>query len=294
MFSERVTPRALFLMLPLVIVMIAVIGWPLIDTVRLSMTDARLAGSGGDFTGFANYIKMLDSRNFMSAFWTTLEFSLWSVSAELVLGVLVALLLNQRFYGRTVLRALLILPWALPTVVNATLWRLIYNPEYGALNALLTQVGMLDAYRSWLGQPSSAMTALIVADVWKNFPLVALIALAALQAVPRDVMSAAISDGANAWNRFRYVVMPYLIGPLMVALVLRTIEAFKVFDLIWIMTRGGPANSTRSLSILVYQEAFAFQRVGSGASLALIITLIITVLAVAYLLIMRRFAGEAR
>ena len=138
------------------------------------------------------------------------------------------------------------------------------------------------------------MTALIVADVWKNFPLVALIALAALQAVPKDIRAAAISDGANAWKRFRFVIMPYLIGPLMVALVLRTIEAFKVFDLIWIMTRGGPANSTRSLSILVYQEGFAFQRVGSGASLALIITLIITVLAVAYLMIMRRFAGEAR
>ena len=294
MFSERMSPRALLLMLPLVLVMIAVIGWPLVDTIRLSMTDARLAGTSGEFIGADNYTKTVSSRNFQSAFWATMRFSFWSVSIELVLGVLVALLLNQRFYGRTLLRALMILPWALPTVVNATLWRLIYNPEYGALNALLTQIGMLDAYRSWLGEPSSAMTALIVADVWKNFPLVALIALAALQAVPKDIRAAAISDGANAWKRFRYVIMPYLIGPLMVALVLRTIEAFKVFDLIWIMTRGGPANSTRSLSILVYQEAFAFQRVGSGASLALIITLIITVLAVAYLMIMRRFAGEAR
>ena len=294
MFSERMSPRALLLMLPLVLVMIAVIGWPLVDTIRLSMTDARLVSTSGEFIGADNYTKTVSSRNFQSAFWATMRFSVWSVSIELVLGVLVALLLNQRFYGRTLLRALMILPWALPTVVNATLWRLIYNPEYGALNALLTQIGMLDAYRSWLGEPGSAMTALIVADVWKNFPLVALIALAALQAVPKDIRAAAISDGANAWKRFRYVIMPYLIGPLMVALVLRTIEAFKVFDLIWIMTRGGPANSTRSLSILVYQEAFAFQRVGSGASLALIITLIITVLAVAYLMIMRRFAGEAR
>lgn len=294
MFSERISPRALLLMLPLVLVMITVVGWPLIDTVRLSLTDARLAGTSGAFIGTDNFTKMLSGRNFQSAFWTTMQFTVWSVSIELVLGVLVALLLNQRFFGRTALRALLILPWALPTVVNATLWRLIYNPEYGALNAMLTQIGLLDAYRSWLGQPGSAMTALIVADVWKNFPLVALIALAALQAVPKDIRAAAISDGANAWKRFRFVIMPYLIGPLMVALVLRTIEAFKVFDLIWIMTRGGPANSTRSLSILVYQEGFAFQRVGSGASLALIITLIITVLAVAYLMIMRRFAGEAR
>ncbi len=162
--------------------------------------------------------------------------------------MLAALLLNQQFHGRTVLRALMILPWALPTVVNATLWRLIYNPEYGALNAALTQFGLIDAYRSWLGEPGTALAALIVADCWKNFPLVALIALAALQAVPRDITAASLVDGAGACRRFRFVIMPYLAGPLMVALVLRTIEAFKVFDIIWVMTRGGPANSTRTLS----------------------------------------------
>ncbi len=123
------------------------------------------------------------------------------------------------------------------------------------------------------------MVSLIVADAWKNFPLVALIGLAALQAVPKDIKAAAVVDGAGAWSRFKFVLWPYLAGPLMVALVLRTIEAFKVFDIIWVMTRGGPANTTRSLSILVYQEAFSFQRAGSGASLALIVTLIITVLA---------------
>lgn len=294
MSTERIPLRVWLLMLPLLLVMLAVIGAPFFETLRLSLSDARLVGSGGDFVGLRNFTKMLSNSAFQSAFWTTLRFSLWSVSAELVLGVLVALLLDQPFYGRTILRALLILPWALPTVVNATLWRLIYNPEYGALNAALTQLGLLESYRSWLGEPGTAMVALIVADVWKNFPLVALIALAALQAIPRDIRAAAVVDGANVWRRFRHVTLPYLLGPLMVALVLRTIEAFKVFDLIWIMTRGGPANTTRSLSILVYQEAFAFQRAGSGASLALIITLMITVLAVAYLAIIRRLAGEGR
>jgi multiple sugar transport system permease protein len=294
MSTERLSPRVWLQMLPLLLVMLGVIGWPLIDTIRLSFSDAKLVGTGGDFVGLQNYIKLLGSSSLHTAFFTTLKFSLWSVTAELVLGVLVALLLNQQFYGRTVLRALMILPWALPTVVNATLWRLIYNPEYGALNAALTGLGLMDDYRSWLGEPGSAMIALIVADVWKNFPLVALIALAALQAIPNDIRAAALSDGANVWRRFRHVTMPYLVGPLLVALVLRTIEAVKVFDIIWIMTRGGPANTTRSLSILVYQEAFAFQRAGSGASLALMITLMITVLAVAYLILMRRLAGEGR
>ncbi|SFO55701.1 carbohydrate ABC transporter membrane protein 1, CUT1 family (TC 3.A.1.1.-) [Cohaesibacter marisflavi] len=291
MLSDRKTLHVWLLMLPLLCVMIAVIGWPLIDTIRLSFTNTRLVGSEGEFVGLHNFTKMLSSRNFQRAFSTTMQFTLISVTLEIVIGVLVGMLLNQKFYGRTILRGMLILPWALPTVVNATLWRLIYNPEYGAFNAALLKLGIIDQYQSWLGQPQTAMMALILADLWKNFPLVALIALAALQSVPNDIRAAAISDGANAFRRFRYVILPYLVGPLMVAVVLRTIEAFKVFDIIWIMTRGGPANSTRTLSILVYQEAFAFQRAGSGASLALIITLAITVLAVIYIRIMRSWAG---
>ncbi|WP_112809683.1 carbohydrate ABC transporter permease [Ensifer sp.] len=291
MSGTWITTRAWLLMLPLLVVMIAVIGWPLIDSVRLSFTDAKLVGTEGSFVGLDNYAKVLGGSNFQRALVTTTWFAVVSVTAEMVIGVLAALLLNQQFRGRTALRALMILPWALPTVVNATLWRLIYNPEYGALNAALTQIGLIDSYRSWLGEPGSALTALIIADCWKNFPLVALIALAALQAVPRDITAASLVDGAGPFNRFRYVIMPYLAGPLLVALVLRTIEAFKVFDLIWVMTRGGPANSTRTLSILVYQEAFSFQRAGSGASLALIVTLLVTVLAVAYAALVRKAAG---
>ncbi|WP_439501471.1 carbohydrate ABC transporter permease [Aminobacter ciceronei] len=293
MSGSWMTTRAWLLMLPLLAVMISVIGWPLVDTVRLSFTDAKLVGTEGSFVGLDNYARMLSGANFQRTLVTTTWFAVISVAAEMVLGVLAALLLNQQFYGRTVLRALMILPWALPTVVNATLWRLIYNPEYGALNAALTQAGLLDAYRSWLGEPNTALAALIVADCWKNFPLVALIALAALQAVPRDITAASMVDGAGPIARFRFVILPYLVGPLLVALVLRTIEAFKVFDIIWVMTRGGPANSTRTLSILVYQEAFSFQRAGSGASLALIVTLLVTVLAVAYAALVRKAAGSA-
>jgi len=291
MTSTWITTRAWLLMLPLLIVMVAIIGWPLIDTVHLSFTDAKLVGTQGSFVGIDNYVKILSGSSFQRTLVTTFWFAVLSVSLEMVIGVLAALLLNQQFYGRSILRALMILPWALPTVVNATLWRLIYNPEYGALNALLMQFGLIDAYRSWLGEPGTALASLIMADCWKNFPLVALIALAALQAVPRDITAASMVDGAGAWSRFRFVIMPYLAGPLMVALVLRTIEAFKVFDIIWVMTRGGPANSTRTLSILVYQEAFSFQRAGSGASLALIVTLLVTVLAVAYAALIRKSAG---
>jgi len=276
------------LMLPLLVVILGVVSWPLIQTVSLSLSNAGLVASTGDFVGFDNYIKNLGSKAFQSAFLNTAWFTLLSVGAELVLGVAAGLLLNQPFHGQKIMRALMILPWALPTVVNAILWRLIYNPEYGAANSVLWQLGIIDNYRSWLGQPQSAMLAMVVADVWKNFPIVALISLAALQSVPRETQAAAIVDGAGPVARFRFVIWPYLAGPLMIALVLRTIEAFKVFDIIWVMTRGGPANSTRTLSILVYQEAFSFQRAGSGASLALIVTLFVMLLAMGYVAIMRR------
>ncbi len=291
MTSTRLTTRGWLMMLPLLAVMVLVIGWPFVQTVHYSFTDARLAGTGGTYVGLHNYQRVVNSPAFWSSFRLTAEFALISVTIELVLGVAAALLLNQELVGRNVLRGLMILPWALPTVVNGTLWRLIYNPEYGALNAALSQLGLIESYRSWLGEPGTALAALIVADAWKNFPLVALIALAALQAVPRDIRTAAMVDGAGAWARFRFIFVPYLVGPLTVAIVLRLIEAFKVFDIIWIMTRGGPANSTRSLSILVYQEAFSFQRAGTGSSLALIVTLIVMLLALAYAGIMRRSAG---
>lgn len=285
--------RSWLLMLPLAIVILGVVSWPLLNTLALSVSDAGLVATLGNFVGFENFAKNLTSRAFQSAFVNTAWFTVLSVGAELVLGTGAALLLNQHFVGRAVLRALLIVPWALPTVVNAVLWRLIYNPEYGALNSALSQLGLIEAYRSWLGQPNTALTALVVADVWKNFPIVALIGLAALQSVPRETLAASIVDGANVLARFRYVTLPYLMGPLMIALVLRTIEAFKVFDIVWVMTRGGPANTTRTLSILVYQEAFSFQRAGSGASLALIVTLVVTVLATGYVFIMRRAAGRS-
>jgi multiple sugar transport system permease protein len=149
-------------------------------------------------------------------------------------------------------------------------WRVIYNPDFGALNAALQQLGVIEAYHSWLGNPSTALVFIGIADIWKTFFLVALITLAGLQSVPRELHEAAEIDGAGALSRFRTVTLPVLMPPLTIAAVLRTIEAVKVFDIIWVMTRGGPADSTKSLSILVYQEAFSFRHAGYGAALAML------------------------
>jgi multiple sugar transport system permease protein len=258
----------------MIAIMVLVTAFPLLNTLWLAFTDASLTGQGyvWQWIGLENFAYILDDSDFRAAVGHTAYFTVLSVSAEVVLGVLVALLLNQEFKGRTLVRALLILPWALPTIVNAVMWRLIYNPEYGSLNALLTQVGLLDAYRSWLGDPATAMNMVILADIWKNYPLIALIALAGLQTVPKDLYEAAIMDGANAWTRFWKITLPGIIGSLSVAMVLRAIEAFKVFDIFYVMTRGGPADSTKTVSFFVYQESFTYLRAGSGAAYALTVT----------------------
>jgi multiple sugar transport system permease protein len=146
----------------------------------------------------------------------------------------------------------------------------MYNPDFGAVDALFQQLGLIDEYRSWLGDPTTALIAIGLADIWKTFSLVALITLAGLQSVPKELREAAEIDGAGPFARFRAVTLPVILPPLTIACVLRTIEAVKVFDIIWVMTRGGPLDSTKSLSILVYQEAFSFRHAGYGASLAML------------------------
>jgi multiple sugar transport system permease protein len=281
---------AWLLLVPMIAIMAVVTGFPLLNTVWLAFTDASLTGQGYDWSwsGLENFFYILDDADFRAAVEHTSYFTLVSVSIEVVLGVLIALLLDQEFFGRTAVRALLILPWALPTIVNAVMWRLIYNPEFGSLNALLTQLGLLDSYRSWLGDPASAMNAVIVADIWKNYPLIALIVLAGLQTIPRDLHEAAIMDGAGPWTRFWSITFPGILGPLSVALVLRAIEAFKVFDIIYVMTRGGPADATKTASFFVYQESFTYLRAGSGAAYALTVTAMSGAMIALYIAMLRR------
>jgi multiple sugar transport system permease protein len=287
-------PSPWLLLAPLLTVIAAVAAYPIIQTIILSFTDARLLTGffASKWIGFENYAYALTDPEFLAALGHTFYFTFVSVAAEAALGILIALLLNQEFYGRTFCRALLVLPWAIPTIVNALMWRLIYQPDFGGLNAALVQLGLMENYRSWLGDEASAMNAIIFADVWKNYPLVALITLAALQNVPKELHEAARLEGANAWQAFKAVTWPVIAAPVMIALVLRSIEALKVFDIVYVMTRGGPANATKTLSFFVYQESFGFNRVGSGASYALIIVLIAMVFVMGYVKLLKRAEGE--
>lgn len=286
---DKKTRNPILLTVPMIIIMGTVIGWPLVRTILLAFTDAQMMDVGtSGFVGLTNFKQAITNEGFLASLKVSAIFALIVVTSEMILGTAVALLVNEPFKGRNLLRALLILPWAIPTVVNAIMWRLIYNPEYGALNSLLTQLGLIDSYVSWLGSANKALGAIIFADVWKNFSLVALIALASLQTLPSSQVDAAKIDGANAVQRFGYITLPHIIPSLQVALVLRIIEAVKVFDIIYIMTKGGPANRTRSGSIFVYQEAFTNSRMGSGATYAIIMVALIMIFILFYMRIITK------
>jgi multiple sugar transport system permease protein len=289
MESWRQRRERWLLLAPALLILAAVTVSPLFQTAWLSFTDKEITARSQavSWIGFENYAWALTDPDFHAALWRTLYFTIISVGLETVIAIVVALFLNLEFRGRDLLRTLIILPWAMPTIVNATMWRLIFHPEYGALNAALTQLGLMDSYRSWLGDAHTAMNMIILADVWKNYPLIAFVVLAALQTIPKDLFEAAKVDGANAWQRFWKVILPGILGPLLVVIVLRTIESFRVFDIIYVMTRGGPADATKTASFFVYQEIFAYLRAGSGAAYAVVVMAISALMIVAYFALLR-------
>lgn len=274
-------------LVPAAVVTFGVVLVPLVHALWTSLHRYTLTSPGHPFVGLANYTAALRSPDFWEAIGRTAYFTLVSTGLELVLGLLIALLLNQRFAGRGLLRALILIPWALPTMVNGMMWRWIYNPDYGALNALLTQVGLLDAYKAWLGTPWLAMNMVIVADVWKMTPLVALLLLASLQTIPGELYEAASMDGAGTWQCFWSITIPYLRPGILVSLVLRTIEAFKVFDIVYIMTRGGPANGTQTIAYYTYTEAITSLQFGRGAALSYLVALFIALMSLVYFRLLR-------
>ncbi|WP_420413925.1 carbohydrate ABC transporter permease [Roseibium sp.] len=284
MHGRRQKREKWILLAPAVAVLGTITLLPLANTVWLSFTDTRISAlpTPVHFIGLENYIFALTDPDFQDALLRTLYFTIVSVGLEGVLGVAAAVLLNQKFRGQLLLRALIILPWAVPTIVNAVAWRLIYHPDYGALNSLLFQLGLISDYQSWIGNPATALNMVILADVWKNFPLVAYVALAALQTVPGDLEKAAAVEGASPWKRFWTITLPWISGPLLVVMVLRTIEAFRVFDIVYVMTGGGPADSTKTASFYIYQEYFNYLRSGSGASYAVLLAGLSAVLILLY------------
>jgi multiple sugar transport system permease protein len=261
---------------PTMLVMLALVGGPIAYSLYISFHSWYLTQPStiGTFTGLSNYAQVLHDDRFWRSARVTLTFVVLTVSLEVVAGMAVAMLINQvrRFQG--VLLGLIIIPWAIPNVVNALMWKWILNPYYGALDGALYSLGIIHDYTSFLRFPLAAMIAVANAQVWKQLPLVIFILLAGLQSVPLEFYEASEVDGASAWQRFRYITLPLVRAPLMVVLILQTMESLRVFDIIWVMTGGGPGTSTTVIAWLTYISAFRQFNFGAGAALSFIITIL--------------------
>src|SRR5436190_22787114 len=275
---------ALVLLIPSVVVVFGIVVYPILRTLYTSFYDVNSPFPGAyPFVGFDNYTHALGSADFWSAVERTGYFTIVSTFLELVLGLGIALLLAAPLRARWLFRSIVVLPWALPTIVNGALWRYIFNAQYGLLNAIFTQVGLQNHYHTWLNSQTFALNAVIFADVWKNTSLVAFLLLAGLTTIPRELYEAAKVDGVSTWQAFLRITLPMLKPAIVVVLVLRTIEAFKVFDIIYVMTRGGPANGTQSVALYTYQQAFSNELFGYGAALAYLIVVFIAAFAIVYM-----------
>ncbi len=267
---------------PMLVVLVLVAGWPLARTVALSLTDTTLADlEAGAFVGLLNYRFLMTDPDWWRAVWNTVVFTTVSVSLETVLGLLIALALHEEFKGRGWLRAAILIPWAIPTVVSAQMWRWMFNDVYGVVNEVLLAVGLIAEPWAWLADPHLSMGAVIAVDVWKTTPFMALLILAGLQMLPQDCYENARIDGVHPVTTFFRVTLPLLRPALLVAIIFRTLDALRMFDLVYVMQ--GNKVETMTMSIYARQQLVDFQDVGYGSAAATLLFAIIALFTVVYL-----------
>ena len=279
---------------PMLVVLALVAGWPLSRTIWFSFTDASLSQLDDyRFIGFENYLAWSDEAWFgvladpawWRSVWNTVWFTLVSVALETVLGTIIALTLNSAFPGRGVMRAVILVPWAIPTVVSARMWNWMLHDQFGVINDALLRLGAISAPIAWTASSDTAMWAVVMVDVWKTTPFVALLALAALQMVPDEIYEAAKLDGAGPIRTFFSITLPLIRPALLVAVIFRALDALRVFDLIYVLTAG--SSETMSVSVYARQELVEFQDVGLGSAAATLVFVLIALLTVIYIMVAR-------
>jgi multiple sugar transport system permease protein len=277
--------------LPAASLLIAVVCFPIVRTLYLSFLHVNLAtGFDARFAGFDNFMRIAADSRFLGSLWTTSIFTAVSVGAEFLIGLLLALSASRLKRWRHAFRTVLLIPWTLPTAVIAVLWTWIFNDQFGMVNAVLIRAGLMDSAVAWLARPDTAMAAMIVADVWKTTPFVFLILVAGLQNIPQDLYEAIEIDGGRNWAKFRYVTLPHLLPFIFVALIFRIVQAFAIFDLVWVMTGGGPGGATETVSVYTYQTYMRYLDFGYGAALAVATVVILAMAAlVLYRLLIARY-----
>ncbi len=279
------------LVLPAIGTILLVALFPLAWTAWESMHlhDLRMPWLGRPFIGAANYVEALGDPRFWGALGHTAFFAVTSVGLELILGLGLSLAMNRAFRGRGLVRAAILVPWAIPTVVAGLLWRFMFAGEGGIVNQTLLDLGLLREPLVWFIEAETAWVPVILADVWKTTPFVALLLLAGLQNIDASLYEAARIDGASAWGQFRHVTLPLLKPAILVALIFRTLDAFRVFDLIYALTGGGPGTSTEPIALYTFNALLQNLRFGYGSALSVIVFAITFSLALIYI---RLLGGE--
>jgi multiple sugar transport system permease protein len=258
--------------------------YPILYSFYLSLHKIILSlpGLGQPFVGLDNYRELFQDRVAVHSLINTLIFVFTTTFFEILFGLMIALVLNKHFKGRGMVRAAILVPWAIPTVVSSQMWRFIFNDNYGLMNFMLFGSDT-SAYTAWLANPTSAFAAIIIADVWKTSSFAGLLILAGLQIIPDELYEAAEIDGASAWQQFTKITLPLIKPALLIALLFRTMDAFRVFDLVFVMTQGGPADSTNVLQFYGYKKIFTEGLMGYGSTISVLVFLITLVISLFYI-----------
>ena len=278
----------MLLIAPTVLIFAAVIAYPLVSAIYLSLRSIFTPTLQGHWVGLANYADLLSSTTFWRALRNNFVWTAGTLFLQIVAGVAVALLLNQNIVFRSLARSLILFPYFVSTVVAVLVWRWLFNDLYGILNHFMLALGLIDQPVNWLGQMPNAMISVILVGAWKYFPFVVIAVLARLQTIPPQLYEAATIDGAGPWGRFFDVTLPQLRSVLTVVILLRTVWDFKEFDLIYLLTGGGPINATQTIPLLVYQQAFGLNRMGMAAAYAVVMMAVMLVFMSLYLYRARR------
>ncbi|WIY51930.1 sugar ABC transporter permease [Devosia sp. YIM 151766] len=304
--QQRLRAARLFL-IPMLAALAVVAGWPLIRSIYFSFTDASLSNlDAAEWYGVGNYLRwsvlesgtvryrgLLVDPAWWNAVWNTVRFAFISVAFEAVLGMIVALVLNAEFKGRGIVRAAILIPWAIPTVVSAKMWAWMLNDQFGILNDLGMRLGLLSQKVAWTANADTAMTAVLVVDIWKTTPFMALLVLAGLQMIPKDIYEAAEIDGVHPIKQFFRITLPLVRPALMVAIIFRLLDALRIFDLIYVLTPNSA--STKTMSVLARENLFDFDKFAYGSAMSTLLFLIIAALTILYIWLGQvRFDGGDR
>jgi multiple sugar transport system permease protein len=278
------TARAYLLNAPAMIVIGLLVAYPIGYSFWLSLHRYNLKLPALErFVWFQNYISLVSDPVFLSSLRVTVGFVVVVLGLTVILGTTLALVLNETFLGRGVLRSLVLLPWAMPGVVNGLMWRTIFDAKTGALNGLLLQLGLIDSYQAWLTSPTGAFLITAFAQVWNTLPFTVIILLAGLSTIPSEQYDAAKVDRAGVVQRFTQVTLPWLLHPLLIVLILETMNAFRAFDTIYVLTGGGPGDATNVIAVLNVRTVLTYTDFGLGSAYSWVITIVTLVISIGYI-----------